>query len=233
METSSWGRLSGVLFSPTRTFQSIAERPTWLVALLALVIASAAANYIAADRVDFEQLTRDRFEASGRTISEEQIETTIDFQEKWGRTISLVGIVVGGPIVYLLMALVFWVLLKLLDGDLPYRTALSTTLHSLMPWVVASLLTIPVILGREEIGFEELRAGILTSNLAILAPEEAGAALTSLLSSIDVFSIWTLVLMVLGFSIAARVSRKASAGAVLGVWAIYVLAKVGLAGLFG
>ncbi len=233
MESSSWSRLTGVLFSPARTFQSIAERPTWLVALLVLVVASAAANYIAADRIDFEQLTRDRFEASGRTVSEDQIESTIDFQEKWGRTISVFSMVVGGPLVYLVMALVFWVLLKLLDGDLPYRTAFATTLHSMMPWVVASLLTIPVVLGREEIGFEELRAGVLTSSLAILAPEDAGAALTSLLSSIDVFSIWTLVLMVLGFSIAARVSKKASAGAVLGVWAIYVLAKVGLAGLFG
>ncbi len=233
MDSSGPGRLVGVLTSPTQTFRSIAERPTWLVALVVLVALSAAASFLATDKIDFEQLTRDQIEASGRTLSEDQLETTIELQEKWGRWISWASVVLGAPLAYLAIALVFWVLLKLLGGELPYKASFSTTLHSMMPWAVASVLTIPVVLGRDEIGFEDLRGGLLASNLAILAPEDAGAALTTLLSSIDLFSIWTLFLMILGFSITARVSKKASAGAVLGVWALYVLGKVGLAGLFG
>src|SRR5688572_32534991 len=38
MESSSFGRLIGVLVSPVKTFAAIAERPTWLVAFLVVVL---------------------------------------------------------------------------------------------------------------------------------------------------------------------------------------------------
>src|SRR5947209_6238443 len=38
LEDSSLGRLIGVLVSPVKTFQSIAARPTWVAALLVLVV---------------------------------------------------------------------------------------------------------------------------------------------------------------------------------------------------
>jgi hypothetical protein len=56
--------------------------------------------------------------------------------------------------------------------------------------------------------------------------------LHSLAQSIDVFSIWSLVLFVIGYSAAAKISRKAAAGVIVTLWAVYVLAKSALAGVF-
>ena len=41
LEDSSAGRLIGVLVSPVKTFQSIAARPTWAVALIVLALLGA------------------------------------------------------------------------------------------------------------------------------------------------------------------------------------------------
>jgi FtsH-binding integral membrane protein len=58
------------------------------------------------------------------------------------------------------------------------------------------------------------------------------AALHALLQSVDLFSIWTLILLVIGFSLAAKVSRKSAAAVVIVVWILFVLGKVGFAALF-
>ena len=61
---------------------------------------------------------------------------------------------------------------------------------------------------------------------------KANPVLHSLLQSLDAFSIWVIVLLVLGYAIAAKVSRGKAAGLVVTLWALYVLGKAGFTALF-
>ncbi len=58
LEDSSFGRLIGVLVSPGKTFQSIAARPTWGVALIVLLIAATASSVLISQRMDKEDKRR-------------------------------------------------------------------------------------------------------------------------------------------------------------------------------
>lgn len=108
------------------------------------------------------------------------------------------------------------------------------TLHGLVPGALLStLLTIVVALGRDRLTSDELRQGIVATHAGFIAPEGASVRLVSFLSSLDLLSFWSLGLLVLGFSIAGRLDRGRALSAVLGVWLVYVAAKVGMAGLFG
>jgi hypothetical protein len=198
MEDSSLGRLISVLISPEKTFRSIAEHPTWVVALVVLVLLGAAAGYLVFQKLDMAEV-----------ISQ------------------------SAPLGYLLFALVFWVVFKLQGGEFDYRTSLSVTLHGLMPTAVYSLLSLPVIYSRQTIGIEESQRGVLFSNLAPLAPEEAGTALTALLASIDLFTIWCLVLFAIGYSIVGRVSKTSAGVTVVLLWIVYVVIKVGMMSIRG
>jgi hypothetical protein len=232
MGDTSFGRIVGALTSPTRTFGQIAERPTWLVALVVLVAVGVLSGALISGKIDWEQVTRDSLEQQGQQLSEEQLERIIDFQERFGPVMSIAGPLVGVPIIYLLVALVFMVVFKVLGGDLTFVKSLAVVVHGMLPRGVAGLLSIPVILGRDDFDFEELQDGsVLASNLAAFAPEDAGPGLMALLSSFDLFSVWAVVLLVIGYAIAARVSKGAAAGGVVGLWLIYVLGKVGLAAL--
>ncbi|MFQ5525410.1 MAG: YIP1 family protein [Thermoanaerobaculia bacterium] len=232
MEQSSFGRLVGVLVSPAQTFQSISQKPSWVVAMVVLIVVGVGVTMMMSGKMDWAEITRDSMEQRGQEVSEDQIEQIIDFQEKFGPIMMIGGGAVGAPVVYLLLALVFMVLFKMLGGELDFVRSLSVVVHGMIPRAVLALLSLPVILGRDELGFEELQDGsVILSNLGAFAPEEAGPALVALLSSVDLFSIWVVILLAIGYSMVARVSRGAAVGGVIGLWAVYILGKVGLAAL--
>lgn len=232
MEQSSFGRLVGVLVAPAKTFKSISEKPTWVVALLVLIVLGVGVTMMMSGKMDWAEMTRDQMAAQGREIPEDQLEKIIDFQEKFGPAMMIGGGAIGTPLVYLLVALIFMVVFKMLGGDLDFVRSLSVVLHGMMPRAVLALLSFPVILGKQQLDFEELKDGsVLVSNLGAFAPEDAGPALVALLSSIDLFSIWVVFLLVIGYSTVARVSKGAAAGGIVALWLVYVLGKIGLSTL--
>jgi hypothetical protein len=233
MEDSSLGRLISVLISPEKTFRSIAERPTWMVALVVLVLLGAAAGYLVFQKLDMAEVISQSMADRGQQATDEEIERATEMAERFGWVGALVGTLVVAPLGYLLFALVFWVVFKLQGGEFDYRTSLSVTLHGLMPTAVYSLLSLPVIYSRQTIGIEESQRGVLFSNLAPLAPEEAGTALTALLASIDLFTIWCLVLFAIGYSIVGRISKTSAGVTVVLLWIVYVVIKVGMMSIRG
>jgi hypothetical protein len=68
---------------------------------------------------------------------------------------------------------------------------------------------------------------------AFLNPLETNKALYALASSMDVVTIWTLVLLGIGTAAVAGVKRSSAYIAVFGWWAIFVLFGVGIAAAFG
>jgi hypothetical protein len=234
MQDSSFGRLIGVLVSPGKTFASIAEKPTWLVAMIALVVVGLIGGTLASGKIDFEDAIRQSLDEQGRQLGEEQTQQAIDIGEKVARVMTVVSPLVFQPIMYLLLALVFMVLFKVLGGELGFVKSLAVIVHGMMPRLLLGLLSIPVILSREEFSAEELQSGgIMGSNVGYFLGEDVGPGMIALMSSLDVFSIWTVALLVLGFAVAARISKGTAAGGVVGLWVLYVLGKVGISMLRG
>ena len=152
--------------------------------------------------------------------------------EKFQWPMAIGGALIVQPAIYFLLALIFWAAFKVVGGELNYGTSLAVALHAFVPGAVAALLTIPVVLGKESLDYDALKSGsLLASNAAVFAPEGTGGFVTSLLSSLDIFSFWSLALLVIGYRVAAKVSRGTALGVIVGLWAVYVLGKSGFAGL--
>jgi len=77
----------------------------------------------------------------------------------------------------------------------------------------------------------------VTTSLAILLPTpqvgESKTLLYRLLSRFDIFTIWTLVLWIIGLAVVYKFSTKKSATMVLTLWAIYIVLVVALGSLLG
>jgi hypothetical protein len=237
MESSSFGRLFGVLFSPGKTFRSIAERPTWLVPLIILLTVTTTLAVLINQRIDkneMRQTVKERIEKSQGSATPEQVDRGMEVADKLNSVLRwLIPVFTAG--VWLLINLLFWMGFRFFAGSsLSYKTSFSVLLHSLMPQVISALLTLPVVLSRESVGIQEAQSGaILASNLGAFAPDDVGKVARALLSSIDFFSIWTLLLLIIGYHLAARVSKATAASIVLVLWVLYVAGKAGLAALFG
>jgi hypothetical protein len=74
-------------------------------------------------------------------------------------------------------------------------------------------------------------ATVLKSNPAFLVDMKEHAVLFSLLSSLDIFTIWTIVLLIIGFAALTRSSKAKSAAIVIPLWAVVILIKVGFAAM--
>jgi hypothetical protein len=234
MHDSAFGRLLGVLVAPGRTFRSIAGRPTWWAPLLAILLATACIGLIAAPRTDYEDIIRQQLARSGRDIPQEQLDRQIKVMEKM-RTPLMAAQSVVLPLSLCVLTLFPWAAFKLLGSDLSYGKGLSVTLYSFMPQVVSALLSIPVILSRPSLGYEDIRTGsFLKANLAaLIGNEEMSHALYALLASLDVFSLWTWALLALGYREAARVSPAKAVTTMLVFWVLFVSLKMGWAAAFG
>jgi len=227
---SALSRIVGVFFSPGRTFESIAERPTWLLPVILWVLCSVAVSAALVPRMDFEKMMRERFERSGQKVSDEQLQTIVERQKRFAPVFGYFGAVAAPVLISLLVAVILWGSLRAFGWDTSYPQSLGATAHAFLPSVVGSLLLIPLVVRQERVDPSAM-GDMLRSNLGFLVERNA-KALHSLLGSIDVFSFWTLALLVIGFAAAAKIRKGQAAGVILTLWAVYVLGKAGLAALF-
>jgi hypothetical protein len=69
-------------------------------------------------------------------------------------------------------------------------------------------------------------ATLVRSNLGFLVNYKTNPMAFALLSSIDIFSIWFVVLMIIGFAYLARVSRAKSAVIIISLWVVVLCFKL-------
>jgi hypothetical protein len=232
-------RLVGAIFTPAETFRGIQGRPTWGLVLVVFLLLGGVSGALAIQRIDPQaQRTEVRQQLEKRGLEGEEldqgVERAAEVTERFGPVLVGVGLV-GSVLGYLLIALVLWLGLRLAGGELTYLQGFSATLHGLIPaQALKPLIMIPVLLSVKSVDPQALQSGsVLQSNLAFLAPEGASRALVALLASLDVFTLWTVALLVLGMSLVGRVSKSASALVVVGAWIVWVGLKVGWFSLFG
>lgn len=229
MEESALGRVIGVLVAPRRTFEALARRPTWLAPLLLLVVAVALDNAVIAHKTDFLEIAREARARGGEEADDAQLAAVAALMQQVAVPFAAFTLLVS----MFLLALVAWVALQLVGGELSFTQSLGTTMHGMVPWILAMAFSLPDLLARpsfseadlQRIGF--LFPSSLPTSLASLAPAGTGLPVTTLLGSLDLFSLWSIVLLTLGFSVAARVSKTTAAATVLTLWAVYLLGKAG------
>jgi len=234
MHDSSFGRVFAVLFAPAKTFESIAARPTWLVPLLLFSLLGLGSSFVIGSKVDFREVIVEQIESSpaAGNLTEEQKEKQIDFAERLSTAVLYGAPTVGPWIVYPIVAGIFWLLFKLLGSGIDFKRSLAVVTHGVMPFAVSAVLTVPVVMGQEAIDLEALQSGtLLASNAGAFLPADASATLRALATSLDLFSLWTIALLIIGYRVVAKASRASAAAVVIGPWLLWVLAKVGLANL--
>lgn len=227
---SPLGRLLGVFLAPARTFAAIARRPGWVAPLLLSTVLSVLATAVLFPRMDFEAAVREQLAARDETISEERVEKIIAAQAQFAGFAYVWG-AIGPTLIALVLAGVFWLSFKAFGWELSFRQSLGVTSHAFLPHLLSTILLLFFALRLDRLNPADL-GDLVRSNPAFLVDRQANPVLHSLLQSLDAFSIWVLVLFVVGYSVAAKVSRGKAAAIIGSLWALYVLGKAGFTAIF-
>lgn len=241
-----FARLTGTLLSPGETFADVNRKPTWIAPMIIAIATVLASTFFFQWRVnpDWDSIMREqikkRMASSNQSLTEEQMQQQIGFGKSIAKFSPLIAAVFT-PIIYVVLAGIFALGLMFIQAKTTFKKILSVVAwSSAATGIVATVVTIASLMVRDE---ESLRsidptqgAGIIPSNIAAFLPSETSAVIKTVAGSLDIFTIWFLILLTIGFAAIAG-SRKITTGktatVVFGFWAVYVLLKVGWAAAFG
>jgi hypothetical protein len=227
--------LIDVYFAPREAFTRIVRRPAFLLPLAGYFILVLGFTGIWMSRMDAREFMKTQLEESGQwdRIPAEQREAVLDRAPTQLKIFGWVGPVVATPLMLLLTAAVLMLIFRFFyASEATFRQAFAV-----VTWVffAVGLVTTPLLLlvlqlkGDWNINPQEA----IQANLGLLLDKSTAAKpLWALLTSIDVFSLWMVFLLAVGFGVA---SRKSTGSALWGVaipWVLIVLGKVGWAALF-
>ena len=226
---SPFGRITGTLFSPRATFEDIVRKPSWVLPVVLSTLFSIIATFAFSQRVNWREFMSQQIEKSPRSaqLSAEQKEQQIAAGAKF-TPIVIEAIGVLAPFLgVLIIGLLMWGAYSLLGGiSTNFGTAIGITAHAFLTGLVSSPLFLLILYLKpaENIDVENPVA----TNIAALLPDESAKWLVALCKSIDVFSIWTLILLAIGF---AAVNPKKLKGAksytiAFSVWGAFVVVRV-------
>ncbi len=229
-------RLAGVFWDPRPVYADLAARPRWWAPILLTTLAALAFLAAFSNRVGWEQFLEQEFRTNSRLqqLPAEQQREIIARQAKIVGVTSYAGAVVGTVGVCLLVAGIFLFVFRSLAGaELSFRQSLSITAYSFLPHAVASALAIVVVTQADPADFD-LRNPLMLNASWLVRSESAPAWLRTLAASFDLFAIWTLLLLALGYSVAAgKLAYRKSLALVLAVWGFYVALKTAWSALVG
>ncbi len=227
-----FGRLFGVLFSPGATFADIVRRPTWVVPTVTMVVISLLASIIFVQRVDWRDVVSQQIEKSPRAsqLSAEQKQQQIEAGAKFAPIFGYVGGLIAPAFILLLTCLVMWGSYSLLAGVNPgFATSFAITAHSFMTALVSTPIFLLIIFLKPK-GTIDIENPVAT-NVAAFLPEDTAKWLMTFCKQIDIFTIWTLVLLAIGFAAVNPKKLKTGNALViaLSVWFVYVIVRTGFA----
>lgn len=229
-ELSSVARLLRVFVSPRAVFTDIARKPSWLLAAGFLGVLTATSGLIVATRLDIDATIAEQM--SGRDVPPEAMDQALKMAHIF-KYVGPASSVITLPLVMALIALIFWLALKVFSSDTRFDVVFSTTLHAFLPAsVVGAVFGVAAALSRASIVASEAQQ-LVKSNIGAFLSPDTPKALLALASSADVLSLWTVVLLVLGLETVGRISRGRATAVVCGAWGVYILFKVGMAFLQG
>ncbi len=231
-------RLVGIYGNPQATFEDINRKGTWLGVFLIMAVLVSAMSFLPQYRMDHETYMRKALQMNPMTrkMTEEQIKPILERpQSAFQRYSSIVFAPVGVLVAYLVCAAALLLVFVLLGGGLTFKKTLSFTIWGMAPpGFVSTILASILMMVKDPDTLDIDPSKNVASNLGILVSSTEHPVLSSLLSSVDLFSFWTIFLLATGFSIASEgklTKGKAATGVVL-LWGIYVAIKVGISAIF-
>jgi len=223
----------GTFSRPSETFRRLVARPTWWLPFLTSLVLGTVAYAVAVPKIDLETTIRESLEKSGRSLPAGAVAQRVAFMQKWSAAFTA-GIAVAGAVVFFATALVLWAAARMMGADARYAQLLAVWAHSSLPSVVGALVAIPLFLRVPDGSLTQAAAQkVLASNLGAFLDESTPRPFLSLASSLDVFSLAALFLLVLGYRRLPGLSKGAATATPIVLWLVYVIGKIAWRTAFG
>jgi hypothetical protein len=239
-ETSSLSepaRIINTFFAPSKTFTDLRRNASWWAPFLIIAIVSLLFVYTVDQKVGFRKVAEnqiqsqpkqaDRMERMPADQREKTMKQQVTFTKIFSYTFSVTML-----IWYAIVAGVLLATLKFgASADVTFKTLFALCIYASIPGLLKSLLAILSLLAGVS-GDSFTFQNPVATNPGYFVDRAAHPVLGSLLTSFDIFTIWTLALAAIGITCIAKVKRGTAFAVVFGWFGLLVLIGVGFAAAF-
>jgi hypothetical protein len=229
-------RVVDTFVAPTKTFTDIRRSARWIVPWILMSIVGLAMVFTVDKKLTMETAYENQLRQSPKQMDKidnlpaDQKANALRIGANATRYFSyaapLLTLIFVGIIAGVLMATFNFGL----GAEVKFMQAMAISMYAFLPTIIKTLIaTVLVGVGAAE-GFTFQNP--VASNLGGLADPTSSHFLYSVLSGIDIFNIWVLILTGIGYSCVTRVKRGTCMGVVFGWWIVVTLIGAGIGALF-
>ncbi len=236
---SEGSRIMNSFIAPSKTFADLRTNPRWWMAWLLTAVFLLISAVVIVQKVDMEQMVRHRVEQS--KMAQRQMERLSPVQQEQSMRMQVMinkaqfffrpaFALIGGLIVAAVLMAIFNFGMA---AEIPFQRALAVVFYAGLPVaaVKAALLCLSLFVSADPSGIDPDINPVATNPAFFMERATASKFLYGVVSGVDVLAIWSVILLGIGFAIAAN-NRKISKGtAIATMFAIYAVVVLVFAGI--
>ncbi len=234
-------RLINVFVAPRKTFEDLKRNSSWWVPWLLSAIIGVLFGVVVTQKIDMVRLAREQVEQSKfaqrqfEQLSPEQQEQQLRVRATFTKIAFY-----GSPIFSIVGGLIFAAVLMAVfnfgfSAEVPFPRALAIVFYALLPRAAYVILLCASLLVSADPNSIDILVNPMPTNPGFFMDPQGSKFLYSFMSNLDLFALWSVVLLGLGFSVASP-NRKLTAGTgittMLVIYGILILIGAGFKAAF-
>jgi Yip1 domain len=219
-------RLVYTLIFPARNFEDLKHQPRWLVPWLVLTICSLASNVVLLQKADVREFIRKQINNSSHAALFEQLPPAQQEQQlQLSAKISEIQIY-AYPVISFIVAIIVAALLMatfnyILKSTISFQRSFAVISYSLLPLSISFLLLMLVVMYSSNPQHIDLANPLATSPAIFLNPTKS-KFLYQFATGLDLFKIWVVCLIGLGFQVNSESRTLSRATAITVTFCFYL-----------
>ncbi|HEX4155722.1 MAG TPA: YIP1 family protein [Acidobacteriaceae bacterium] len=231
-------RVVDAYIAPTKTFSDIRRNASWWLPFVLVSIVGLAFAYVVMHKVGLSTLVDSIIHNSASLSDHVSNATPADAAKIRDSIGAQLRYIYAAPVIVMLAGLIVAGLFLAtanfgFGGRATYGQMLAVWFYGSLPLMIMSLLTIVTLYAGMQSDNFNINNTVGTNIGYFLQGGDTPHWLVTMLSSVDVFAIWSAILLTIGVSIVAGIKRSSAAIVVFGWWILYVLLQTAKAALLG
>lgn len=229
-------RLVDVFVAPSKTFEDIRRNASWWAPWLIIGVFALGVSFLVTKKFDLRQMIREQIANSAQAqafedLPKDQQEQRIAIAEKIGK-----GLAYAAPIIILISGLIVAAILMAtfnfgFEAEIPYTRSLAIVFYSWLPGIITALLAIVTLSMATDMEGRNPRNLVATNPAYFMDFHSPSKFLYGMAGSLDVITIWTIILMGIGFKLNSAKPKLSTGAAITTVAILYLVWKLIASGL--
>ena len=222
-------RIIDVFIAPGKTFEDLKRKPSWWVPWLLGAIVTLAFGMAVTQKVDLVGYTRHQIEQSRfRQQQFEQLTAEQQEQQLRAGATATKFVFYALPVFTLVGGLVYGAVLMAVfnfgfAAEIPFQRALAIVFYALLPRALYYALVSVSLWVSSDPNSIDITGNAMPTNLGFFMDPQGNKFLYSLISNLDLFALWSVVLLGLGFAVASTKGKLKPATGITTMLLIYLL----------